>query len=269
MLSRNSKWFLGTFSLGCTRIKNGASPPFRIFSVVRLLLLFFVFAACNGYLGGPISMPSLPDDLSKLDLELPPAQYEPATAPADVGNEPVVAENLANGEETEQAQPENESVPRRHSRGWFAIPAWAVSLILHVGMLLILAAVSLEPIQEALAVLIVSGASSEPSMLEEFDVESAAAPMAVSSEDMEFVPQVTPSQSFVSEVVSEIPLEMTVATELSQLKMPSMTQQLTPTDILSAQIDSISKSLNSRSSKMKREMLERYGGNPIARRRSH
>ncbi len=207
-------------------------------------------------------MPSLPDDLSKLDLELPPAQYEPATPPADVGNEPVMAENLANGEETEQAQPENESVPRRHSRGWFAIPAWAVSLILHVGMLLILAAVSLEPIQEALAVLIVSGASSEPSMLEEFDVESAAAPMAVSSEDMEFVPQVTPSQSFVSEVVSEIPLEMTVATELSQLKMPSMTQQLTPTDILSAQIDSISKSLNSRSSKMKREMLERYGGNP-------
>ncbi len=206
-------------------------------------------------------MPSLPDDLSKLDLELPPAQYEPATPPPMWGTSrswPKTGKWRGNG----AGSAENESVPRRHSRGWFAIPAWAVSLILHVGMLLILAAVSLEPIQEALAVLIVSGASSEPSMLEEFDVESAAAPMAVSSEDMEFVPQVTPSQSFVSEVVSEIPLEMTVATELSQLKMPSMTQQLTPTDILSAQIDSISKSLNSRSSKMKREMLERYGGNP-------
>ena len=206
-------------------------------------------------------MPSLPDDLANLDLDLPPAQYEPAKTPAVLGNPPVLAE-LTDGQPQADSSEASEAAPRRHSRGWFAIPAWAVSLILHVGMLLILAAMSLEPIQEALAVLIVSGASSEPSMLEEFDVESAAAPLAVASEDMEFVPQVAPSQAFVSEVVSEIPLEMTVATELSQLKMPSMTQQLTPTDILSAQIDSISKSLNSRSTKMKREMLEKYGGNP-------
>ncbi|MFM8407580.1 MAG: hypothetical protein ACKN94_09700, partial [Pirellulaceae bacterium] len=83
-------------------------------------------------------MPSTPED----PLQPTPLAVDSVAAPA------------ANGSHPEDTQP---AAPRRTKRWWQMMPAWLVSMMLHVAALLVLAAMTIEPIQQAISTLMVSG----------------------------------------------------------------------------------------------------------------
>ena len=78
--------------------------------------------------------------------------------------------------EVVQAEPVMEVKPRRNLWVWTAVPGWAVSLIVHLALLMILAAISLEPVQKALAILTVSSNGAATEQMQSFDISDAPAP---------------------------------------------------------------------------------------------
>jgi hypothetical protein len=187
-------------------------------------------------------MPSTPED----PLQPTPLAVDSVATPA------------ANGSQPEDTQP---AAPRRTKRWWQMMPAWLVSMMLHVAALLVLAAMTIEPIQQAISTLMVSGGAPEaPTELKEFDIAPADDSTALSKEETEFVPESLPvPQEQLTEVVSNVSLDSSMTAQL-QVELPSLTQQLTPSDMLSASSRSLSKSLSSRSSAARAELLDRFGG---------
>ena len=145
---------------------------------------------------------------------------------------------------------------------WTAVPAWTVSMTVHISILLILASISFEPIQGAISAYISGGAVTEDSEgSEEFDVEAAADDVEIAKAESEEVPESMPQVEVAGEIsTTEMKLDMAMTATMPTTSMQSLTQQLTPSSMLTAQGASLKKTLSGRSTKMKREMLERFGG---------
>ncbi len=243
-------------------------------------------------------MSSLPDDLSKLEFDntdellpldanlvelLPATDVEAPLAkqnavankvPAGVALDKAsvssglksgaqsapVATATATGAETENAEDESTSKKSWFSgrSTWVAIPSWAISFLVHVGLILILAAITLDPVANVLNVMTVSDSAPAGATPDEsFDIDATAKPLDISSEDVEEVPEIPTNQ------VSEVTTEVKIETQLDlapAITLPNLTSQLAPSDMLSAQTNTLRKSLSSRSASMRREMLERFGG---------
>lgn len=238
---------------------------------------------------------SLPDDLSNFDEPLPEMDlsaagsgWNPSTpqpvGPKPTSNEPSKAESAKTktadtkpkpgpvGVEQPKSAAESQSVaesqnvaePVRSRRRWTAMPAWLISMFLHTGLLLILGAISLDPVQEALAVLVMNGtATEEGSDMQAFDVEAAAAPaMSESESDSEMMPDASPSLSVATDIATDANLDVTIGTSMNVASMPNLSEQLTPSEMMTASVSgSLTKSLNSRVGTARREMLEKFGGN--------
>ncbi len=140
-----------------------------------------------------------------------------------------------------------------------AAPSWLVSLLVHVGIIVILAAITLDPIEKVLSIL-QAGAAKEAEAIEQFDIQSPELD-ATETQDEPLSPTTE-----ISEVV-EMP-ELATAmlpvleTSVDALDTNRLTESIIPSSMLSsAAMSQMAASLNSRSSASKSEMLERYGGN--------
>ncbi len=147
---------------------------------------------------------------------------------------------------------------RRRKFFWTAAPSWAISLAVHVAVLFVLAAVSLEEVQNVISVL--QASSGEPSAeLDSFDLQGPTSPMELAAADEPISP---PTVNPVVSLPEMTEPEMTsISTSFSEMALNSMSEHVLPSAMLSSTMSTMKSSLNSRSVAAKSEMLERFGGN--------
>jgi hypothetical protein len=161
--------------------------------------------------------------------------------------------------EVVQAEPVMEVKPRRNLWVWTAVPGWAISLIVHLALLMILAAISLEPVQKALAILTVSSNGAATEQMQSFDISDAPAPeMSEPTEEPVSLPAAATAP--VAEMM-EVALDPVITNPIGELPVTNVIDQIAPSSLLSdAMSDQMTQALSSRSSNMKKEMLEKFGG---------
>ncbi len=162
--------------------------------------------------------------------------------------------------ESDNAEDMGELEPNRR---WLALslPAWLVSMLVHIAMLLFMAAYHMPGIGKAISSYVVnaSPADEDAGALEDFSIEDS---MAVESpaEAADVAPSATP---VMQEVVSEIPLDVkmdVVAPGMASMQLSSISSEMMSSSLSSGQ-QSLKKGLSSRSKQSKRDLLDRYGGN--------
>lgn len=185
-------------------------------------------------------MPAPKDDLSNLDLR----QTNVSPTPSE-------------SDSAEQAEEEQTSSSRR----WFSmnIPAWLVSMVVHIAMILGMAAYNLPDIQQAVTAFVVNSSPSEAMEgVEDFAIDDVA--VEVPQESAEMLPSTAP---VLNDKVSEVPVDVridTMAPALSSVSLASMTSDIMSTSVSTGEA-STKKGLSSRSKESKRDLLDRYGGN--------
>ncbi len=222
-------------------------------------------------------VPVLNDD-ALADLPLPPAPLIPAViAQPDIGPRPVAVPSAnparlmpsgaapvptgATGTE-ELAVGDESPLPGRLAwASWTALPSWAISMVVHVAVLFILAAFSLEPVQQALSVLQATSVGSGEDSLDSFDLQGPPEAMEAPSGSDDPIEPTAPS--FTSEVaIPEISTaSLAVTSTLGQVSLDAATESVMPSSLLSATARGLSSGLNGRSMGMKSQMVERFGGN--------
>jgi hypothetical protein len=141
---------------------------------------------------------------------------------------------------------------------WTAVPSWAISLTVHVAILFVLAAVSLDNVQKVISVLQASTGDQEQS-IDNFDLQGPTAPMDLPSSDEPISPPMVNTVVSMPELTQP---ELTpMNTSFSELALNSMTENVLPSAMMSSTVSTMKSSLNSRSVAAKSEMLERFGGN--------
>lgn len=133
-----------------------------------------------------------------------------------------------------------------------AVPSWMVSMLVHVGLILILAAISLDPVTRVLNILeATQGTEEEP--IEQFDLKGpsiesvAAAPMTIDApvEQAVSVPEISAPEAFAS-------MDFTVSAN-------SVTESIMPSALMNSSLSQMTSALSGRSAS-KGDMLARYGG---------
>ncbi len=194
-------------------------------------------------------MPSRKDDLSNLDLRV---EEDPALSANDAG----VASHT-NAETVEE-----EFVDNSPRRGWFSvsIPAWLVSMLVHVAMIFFMAAYHIPEMTQALKSFVVNASPSEnDAAIEDFAIDEA---MAIETPE-ETAEQIPASAPVIQNQVTEVPIDVqidTLSPTLASLQLSSITSDIINTSS-STGTESMKKGLTSRSKETKRDMLDRYGGN--------
>ncbi len=207
-------------------------------------------------------MKSTQDDLSNLDLSAPAMGSLNPSSPG-LAASGVTGGSAPDDEVSAEAVIAAIEEPRLIRRwAWLALPAWLVSMLLHVAILLFMAAYHIPGVGDAISGMIMTASPTEdaPEALEEFAME---APQAVEAEQdpSEVITSSTPVlNTAVSEVSVDVKLDVMVAPAMANLSLPSMSDSLSSA-LLSSGATSITKSLGSRGKVAKRELLERYGGN--------
>lgn len=149
--------------------------------------------------------------------------------------------------------------PRRNLWVWTTVPGWAISLIIHVALLMILAAISMEPVQKALAILTVSSNGASAESIQSFDISDAPAP-TLSEPTEEPVSLPAAATAPVAEMM-EVALDPVITNPLGEIPVENVIDQIAPSSLLSdAMSNQMTQALSSRSSNMKKEMLEKFGG---------
>ena len=148
-----------------------------------------------------------------------------------------------------------------YKRFWFvAAPSWLVSLLVHVAIIVLLAAVHTEPVQRVLSVLTAERGDSATEGLQEFDISAGEiAPPAMSE-----VLAPPTSVSSPADVIPQMP-ELQIS-EFGNLQVDTsvknLVEQIVPSSSLTSnEAAQLFSSLSSRSSNVKGRMLERFGGN--------
>jgi hypothetical protein len=150
-----------------------------------------------------------------------------------------------------------------HGPGWFnwtAVPSWAISMVVHVGILFILAAFSIEPMQQAISILQASVGEPQDS-LQNFDLQGPPEVIdtPISNDPIEpSAPSI--SSEFAMPEITTAAIAPT-ASAIGSVSLNAVTESVLPSSMLSSTMSRVSASLNSRSTGMKSELLERFGGN--------
>ena len=140
-----------------------------------------------------------------------------------------------------------------------ALPSWAISLGVHVGVLFLLAMLSMDPIRDAIGVALDAGGGNEGETLDDAELPGPAESVEAESSAEEF----SASTSVVSEVVT-MPAVMTTAVStiagINAMSMNNITESVLPSSMMGSGMSKMMTSLNGRGAGMKGEMLERFGG---------
>ncbi len=208
-----------------------------------------------------------PIDFAEIDLseELPALETLAPVGAGVLPGEPMVAHTNSTEPDlpTEEAPAGEEIVGRRGRRKFLmtAAPSWLISLMVHLALILILAAVTLEPLQQVISVLQAS-ASEAVADVEQFDIQGPT--LDVNSLALD-EPLSVPSPKL-NQVVAMPELTSPIAPKLESsvdtMAMNRLTESIMPSAMLSSSaMAQMSVALNSRSSSTRSQLLERYGGN--------
>ena len=151
------------------------------------------------------------------------------------------------------------SLPTYRKLLWTAAPGWLISLFVHVALILILAAITLDPVNRVLSILQAGSAEREES-IDQFELQGPQLDASESLDD----PLAVPTE--ISDVVAmpELSTAMlpVVDTSVNVIDSNRLTESIMPSALLNGGVLSqMTTSLNSRSAASKSEMLERFGGN--------
>ena len=139
-----------------------------------------------------------------------------------------------------------------------AVPSWIVSLLVHVGLIVVLAAVTLDPVSTVLNVL--EASESEPTeTVDNMDIPEVGVESSATSDDPLAIetPELTEDVSMPEVTAPEMP----VFEQMVDINANAVTESIMPSAMLSSNVLSqLSSSLSSRSAQGKAEMLERFGG---------
>lgn len=174
----------------------------------------------------------------------------------------------------EAGAPQADAAERLPRKSWRerilmrSVPAWMISMMLHVALLMTLAAIQLEPVREAMGVLLTANAGEDAgSTLEaELDVRGPDLEEPVASSDLEQTLSPSAPTDFASQEI-ELPQSTNLAAAVSNMSVNvadvgSAVEGILPSSALNAVSGRMSSSLSGRlSGAMKSEMLERFGGN--------
>lgn len=146
-----------------------------------------------------------------------------------------------------------------------SVPSWLVSMILHVAVLMTLAAIQIEPVSDAIGVMMTAVSSDESQSLEEGleltqpsvqEPASAAMDQAMSSSPAAQFSSADIALTDTASLVQPVDAAVDVGT------FGAMVENIVPSSSLNASTARLSSSLMGRSSgARKSEMLERFGGN--------
>ncbi len=140
-----------------------------------------------------------------------------------------------------------------------ALPSWAISLGVHVGVLFLLAMLSMDPIRDAIGVALDAGGGNEGETLDDTELPGPAESVEAESSAEEF----SASTPVVSEVVT-MPAVTTTAVStvagINAMSMNNITESVLPSSMMGSGMSKMMTSLNGRGAGMKGEMLERFGG---------
>ncbi len=202
----------------------------------------------------PVAIEDPFQDLTTEDL-VPSVPVQAAAAPDS--DQTHTFEATTDEDQSEDREEQLQSAERRKLL-LNAVPSWLISLLVHLGLILILAAISLDPISKVISLLEAS-TSSEEAALETFDLQSPT--LEESTEANDPLPVTSPEMSEI--VMPEIaaaeltPLDMSLA----DLSSNRITDSIMPSELFSSSnLAQMTAALDSRSSASKSEMLERFGG---------
>ena len=148
--------------------------------------------------------------------------------------------------------------PRRRFVWFQAVPAWVISTLVHVMILLILGLISLADPAQMVAVLSASRGSDDGPEMDEFAIEAIDPADLSESEAWSEPVEVTELTDPVEAMSLEVPMEVaTVPMDITDLASQMAPAAATLQTLASLQ----SSSMSSRSSDMKRKLLRDYGGN--------
>jgi hypothetical protein len=151
-----------------------------------------------------------------------------------------------------------------HSRRsiWSTVPSWLISTVVHVTVILMLAAWNFEPISKELKLMLVAtDTTSNNDSLEEFAIDDAMASELESTDAEELPAQGPAMDSNIAEAKVDMSFANVVAANMPAVSIPSMTQSLIPRNGVASQANAAMRAgLNSRSKETKRDLLRKYGG---------
>ncbi|MCA9193450.1 MAG: terpene cyclase/mutase family protein [Planctomycetales bacterium] len=156
---------------------------------------------------------------------------------------------------------QNENLETENSRRRIlsSLPSWLVSLVVHLLLILLLAAISIDPVSRVGQLLSASLGLDSEQELDEFELKADVQPPDLPSEETITVP--TPVTQAM-ELALEVPEFSMPQPVVDVVNMNSLTERILPSNALSTSaFGELASALNSRSASMKSEMLERYGGN--------
>ena len=168
-------------------------------------------------------------------------------------------------DEEERMESIREASSRRRAL-FTTVPSWLISMLAHIGLILVLAAITMDPVRTVVSILEASSTASQTEV-DQFDLQGPT--LESSSEDLQD-PLVNPATA-VSQVVAmpelTSPMLPTFEAKVDALDSNSMTESILPSAMLNTSaLAQMSVALNSRSSASKSEMLERFGGNAASER---
>lgn len=162
-----------------------------------------------------------------------------------------------------EAATEQVVVPVRRMTGvWAAVPSWAISTVVHVAAILVLAAWNIEPITEEIKLMLVSSESlGETESLDEFSIDEAMSSELEATENEETTIDSPVVDAAISETEVTVEYNDVLVPNMPAVSMTSVTQNLTPKSALSASNSAAMRAaLNGRSKETKRDLLKKFGG---------
>lgn len=204
----------------------------------------------------------LPDfEVAELTTLVPTAEARPVDRPMVTAIPVAEAVSVAPPEDEEEQREQLLEAASRRKFFLTAAPSWLISLLVHLGLILILATITLDPLQKVISVLQASAGDVEPT-IEQFDLQG---PKLESSSNSLDDPLSIPAPTL-GEVVAmpelTSPMLPTFEAKVDALELNSRTESILPSAMLNTTtLAQMSVALNSRSRASKSEMLERFGGN--------
>jgi hypothetical protein len=183
-------------------------------------------------------------------------QRGPSVRSASTG----VASRGAAGEQpqAEMLSEEPEPPAKLGKTAWITIPSWLISLFVHVVLILVLAAISFEPVQRVLSILNAGSARAES--IEQFELAGPDLDLPETQEELPSAPESEISEVMQLPELSTALLPM-VDSSLNVIDTNRLTESIMPSALLSGgALSQMASALNSRSAASKSEMLERFGG---------
>ncbi len=153
---------------------------------------------------------------------------------------------------------EEEDAPQRKLGFLRSAPAWLVSTLLHVGIILALGLVTLADPVTIVNVLSATGTGEEGPEIEEFTIEQIDPGEMQEMEEFSEEVEISESLEMAEPMAVDVPMEMAA----TPLEMSDFASEMAPSAASLQTLASATMSeMDSRSSQMKKKLLREYGGN--------